>query len=110
MLTDEENREAYRKGDAYSSQDKADVKRERNEQQPWRTEPEIDRARQKQLMQCLATARQVRLVPLLPITRSAGSIWVSTRSQRPGLSRGDLHIHGSLFAGCSFHRDPPCLG
>ena len=56
MPIDEENREAYRKEDAYSSEDKADVKRERDEQYPWRTEPEIDIARQKQLRRCLAEA------------------------------------------------------
>jgi uncharacterized protein YjbI with pentapeptide repeats len=59
MLIDKENREEYRKEDAYSSEDKADVKRERDEQQPWRTEPEIDIARQKQLMRCLATAPDI---------------------------------------------------
>ena len=59
MPIDEENREVYRKEDAYSSEDKADVKRERDEQQPWRTEPEIDIARQQQLRRCLATVPDI---------------------------------------------------
>ena len=46
----------------------------------------------------LAAARQIRIVSLLTLSRSAGRVWLSAGQKSDGLSRCHLLLHGPLPA------------